>query len=407
MSTTSDARLTGRERLERLGVELVDADNHYYEAPDAFTRYLPAEFASRLRWVTLDNGARRLVIDGHMQRGISNPTFDPVAKPGALQEMFKHEGSFDYGRSGDELEPLQGVYQNRDLRLTVMDEQRVEKIWLFPTLAVSIEHLMFHDAALHTAALTAFNRWLEEDWGLDYRGRIHAVPCLTLHDPVWAVAELEWALALGARVIHLVAGSVPGGGHGRSPASPDFDAFWSRVDEAGVTVALHAADSGYYKGFSADWGELAEPPTHLITRFQMVTCMYRPVQDMIAAMILHGLFERFPRIRVVSVENGAFWVEFLLASLARVRHRRDFGQRHADPVETFRRHIYVEPFAEENLAAVAGLLGEDHVVFGSDWPHPEGTAEPAEFFDDAQDVSDSALLRIARENALELMSAAR
>jgi len=406
-SATTARSAVGRDRISALGLGLVDADNHYYEPADAFTRHLPRAFANSFRWVTLDNGARRLLVRGQLQRGIINPTFDPVAKPGALQEMFKNEGSFDYSRSGDDLEPLRVEYQDREARLAAMDRQGVDRVWMFPTLAVAIEHLLFDDTALHCAALRAFNRWLDEDWGLDHLGRIHAVPCFTLADVEWAVEELEWALSRGARLIHMISAPVPGGPHGRSPASPELDPFWARVDEAGVTVTLHSCDAGYYGQQSVHWGEMAAPPTHLITRFQMVTCMYRPVQDTIAALILHGLFERFPRIRVISVENGSFWVEFLLKNLAKVRHRQDFGQTHTDPVELFHRHVYVEPFDEEDLAHIVRVMGPDRVVFGSDWPHPEGTAQPVDFFDGRQAVSDDDLRLIARDNAVALMTEPR
>lgn len=407
MNPVATTRAVGRQRIESLGLGLVDADNHYYEAVDAFTRHLPKEHAHSFRWVTLDNGARRLLVNGHLQRGIINPTFDPISKPGALQEMFKNEGSFDYSRTGDELEPLRVEYQDRDARLAVMDRQGVEKAWMFPTLAVAIEQLLFDDTPVHCAALRALNRWMDEDWGLDHQGRIHSVPCLTLADLDWAIEELEWALDRGARLIHLISAPVPGGKHGRSPASPEFDPFWARVNEAGVTLALHSCDAGYYAQQSVHWSELAAPPTHLISRFQMVTCMYRPVQDTIAALILHGLFERFPRIRVISVENGSFWVEFLLKNLSKVRHREDFGRQHADPVELFHRHVYVEPFDEEDLAHIVGIMGAERVVFGSDWPHPEGTLEPADFFDASEGVSDDELRLIARDNALALMAEPR
>lgn len=400
-------RAVGLERIQSLGLGLVDADNHYYEAADAFTRHLPKEHANSFRWVTLDNGARRLLVNGYLQRGIINPTFDPIARPGALQEMFKNEGSFDYSRSGQDLEPLRVEYQDRDTRLAVMDRQGVERAWMFPTLAVAIEQLLFDDTPLHCAALRALNRWMDEDWGLDHRGRIHSVPCFTLADVDWAIEELEWALDRGARLIHLISAPVPGGRHGRSPASPEFDPFWARVNEAGVTLTLHSCDAGYYAQQSVHWSEMPVPPTHLISRFQMVTCMYRPVQDTIAALILHGLFERFPRIRVISVENGSFWVEFLLKNLSKVRHREDFGQKHADPVELFHRHVFVEPFDEEDLAHIIGVMGADRVVFGSDWPHPEGTVEPADFFDASDGVSDDELRLVARDNALALMAEPR
>jgi hypothetical protein len=407
VTATPATSTTGRQRLDGMGLALVDADTHYYEAPDAFTRHLPPEFATAFRWVTLDNGARRLIVNGHLQRGIINPTFDPIAKPGALQAMFKDQGSFDYSHSGDDLEPLRAEYQDRDLRLATMDAQGVERTWVFPTLAVAIEQLLFEDTPLHCAALRALNRWMDEDWGLAHLGRIHAVPCFTLADVDWAVEELEWALAGGARLIHLISAPVPGRLHGRSPADPEFDPFWARVDEAGVTVALHSCDAGYYRNQSVDWSEMADPPTHLISRFQMVTCMYRPVQDTLAALVLHGLFERFPRVRVVSVENGGFWVDFLLKNLQKVRFRQDFGRQHEDPVDLFLRHVYVEPFDEEDLGHLVDVLGPDHVVFGSDWPHPEGTVDPAAFFDGRAGLSDDVLRRIARENALALMAEPR
>jgi hypothetical protein len=404
---TATTPRTGSERIAALGIGLIDADTHYYEATDAFTRHLPPELSTAFRWVTLDNGARRLLVNGYLQRGIINPTFDPIARPGALQAMFKDEGSFDYSRSGDDLEPLRVEYQDRDARLAVMDLHGVEQTWVFPTLAVAIEQLLFGDTRLHCAALRALNRWMDEDWGLDHLGRIHAVPCLTLADVDWAIEELEWALGRGARLIHLISAPVPGGAHGRSPADPAFDPFWARVAEAGVTVALHSCDAGYYAQQSVHWSEMPAPPTHLITRFQMVTCMYRPVQDTIAALILHGLFERFPRIRVISVENGSFWVDFLLKNLHKVRHRQDFGRQHADPVDLFHQHVYVEPFDEEDLGHLIEVMGAHKVVFGSDWPHPEGTVEPADFFDGRDAVSDDDLRLIARDNALTLMAEPR
>jgi len=400
---TQHTKSAGERLVADLGLRLVDGDNHYYEPHDAFTRHLPKEFEHAFRWVTADGDKRRLVVNGRLQRGITNPTFDPIAKPGALQEMFKNQGSFDYKRSGDDLEAIRPEYLDRDARLQVMDAQGVDKIWLFPTLAVAIEHFLFDDTPLHAAALRSFNRWMEEDWGFAYQDRIHAVPCFTLADVDAAVADLEWALDKGARVIHLLAGPVPGGRVGRSPAAKEFDPFWARVDEAGVTVSLHAADSGYYDTHGASWGEMVDPPTHLYTRFQMVTCMYRPVQDMLAALVLHGLFERFPRIRAISVENGGFWVEFLLKSLTKVRHRRDFGQVHRDPVEVFHEHVFVQPYEEDDITRLVEVLGADHVVFGSDWPHPEGTVTPAGFFDELAGLPEAALRRIGRENALDLM----
>ena len=72
-----------------LDFPVFDADNHYYEALDAFTRHLdPAMRKRGMQWATID-GKQRLLVGGQVNRFIPNPTFDPVSKPGALSEYFR------------------------------------------------------------------------------------------------------------------------------------------------------------------------------------------------------------------------------------------------------------------------------------------------------------------------------
>src|SRR5258708_26105480 len=101
------------------------------------------------------------------------------------------------------------------------------------------------------------------------------------------------------------------------------------------------------------------PLTHLVYNFQVVTCAYRPIFDTLAALVLHGLFERFPRIRVVSVELGCHCVPFLLKSLGHVKRRRDWVGLKRDPIEYFPRHVLIEPFAEETGASLLDSIGAD------------------------------------------------
>jgi predicted TIM-barrel fold metal-dependent hydrolase len=383
---------------------LVDADNHYYEPADAFTRHLPRDLEKRrpFRWVRDERDRPRFVVDGRVFRRIVDPTFDPVARPGLLVEMFKNEGYTDYARTGDGLEPIRPEYRDRRARLEVMDQFGVDKIWLFPTLAVNIEQMIKNDAALTVGALRAFNRWLDEDWGFSHHERLYAVPLLSLIDVDAAIDELEWVLDRGARLIHLRACPIPGGNRGRSFCDPAFDRFWARVNEAGVTIAIHSADTGVMER-CADWGDMADPPTHLTSRFQLVVRDGREIYEAVADMILHGLFERFPRLRVVSVEMGSHWCGYLLHNLEKVRRRGEAGRTCDDPVELFRHHVFVEPYPEENLAELLGVMTADRVVFGSDWPHPEGTETPAAYFDEVTGISDGDLALIMRENALSLL----
>lgn len=383
----------------------VDADNHYYEAEDAFTRHLPSEWAKQkpFRWVTDDDGRRKLLVAGRMLRRISNPDFGEVAKPGYLQEVYKNDGVLDYSRTGESNEPVRLEYRDRDARLATMDERGVQRIWLFPTLAVNIEQMIRDDVPLTVAAMRAFNRWLDEDWGFAYQDRIYAAPLLSLADPQAAVDELQWVLDRGARLIHLRACPVPGGPKGRSYADPLFGEFWDLANSAGVTVAFHTGDAGMFERAS-EWGDLADPPTHLTSRFQQVFRDGREIFEAVADFILHGLLEAHPNIRVATIELGAAWCRPLLEGLTKVNRRKDMWRSSEDPVEVFRRHIFVSPYPEEDLNEVVDLLSSDRVLFGSDWPHPEGVDMPVEFFEGA-DLDPSDYRKIARDNALELLRA--
>ena len=104
--------------------------------------------------------------------------------------------------------------------------------------------------------LGAFNQWLDEDWGLNYKGRIFASPYVTLADVDWACAQLEWALERDARILVMRPSAVFTRNGPRSPGHKDFDPFWARVNEAGITVVTHIGatrhDSNGYDTKSID-----------------------------------------------------------------------------------------------------------------------------------------------------------
>ena len=98
-----------------------DADNHYYEAVDAFTRHLDPAFSKRgMQWASI-NGRQRLLVGGKINRFIPNPTFDPVSRPGALDEYFRGRNPVgaDTPELFGELEPIadRPEYRDRDARL--------------------------------------------------------------------------------------------------------------------------------------------------------------------------------------------------------------------------------------------------------------------------------------------------
>jgi predicted TIM-barrel fold metal-dependent hydrolase len=392
--------------VTRLDFGLVDADNHYYEPRDCFTRYLPADrLDAGVRLVTTDEGREAVLVGSRPFTVQAEPFRDRVTRPGALREMLRNLKAG--GARGDETtEEVQPAYVDREARLALMDEQGLDACLVLPTFGVCVEHFMVDDVDATYDNLHAFNRWLDDDWGFAWRDRIFAPPLLSLLDVDRAVAELEWVLDAGARVVHLR----PGPQGGRSPADEVFDPFWARVQEAGVAVAFHISESGYNALFSTAWGEEANPSSHRQSAFQW-SCSYgdRPIMDTVASLVFHNLFGRFPGVRILSLENGSLWVPYLLAAMDKMKGMGRNGPWPGGyvagrPSEVVRRHLFVSPYHEEDIVALVGVLGASQVLFGSDFPHPEGLAEPADFADALDGLSEADVRAIMRDNTASLLA---
>lgn len=359
---------------------IFDCDNHYYEALDAFERHVDRSLGARgVQWCTM-GGRQYHVVGGRVSHAVRNATFDPISKPGCLYDFLRGnpKGEDPLARLR-ESEPIPDHYRRPDARLRVMDAQGLGAVWLFPTLGVLYEQLLQPDVEAVTRVFTGFNRWLDEDWGLACEGRIFAAPYFSLCDVEWACAELEWALSRGARVLCTRPSAAWTKDGPRSPADPVFDPFWARVHEAGITVVIHAGDSGYQTNGYADerfsaFG--AGAPTGTGRPSIKSWSFERAALDFLATLIFERLFERFPNVRVASVENGSEFLPYLFRKLeSSGRNLRRWYRE--PPLETFRRHVWINPFWEDDVVEVAGLMGTDRVLFGSDWPHIEGLPEPA------------------------------
>ena len=391
--------------MRRLPYPVLDADTHYYEPRDAFTRHLDRKHWEEGIRIVRDERGREQILVGHRLYRMVVPEFEITTKPGALREMLKRMAEGDFKES-DAREPIQPEYRNRDARLRKMDAQGVDACVILPTIAIGIEHYMRDNVAQTYRNLDAFNRWLEEDWGFGPAGRIFGVPLVSLLEVEHAVAQLESLLERGARVIHIRPGPT---GSGRSPADPIYDPFWARVNEAGVPVACHMSESGYNEFLSPHWGEFPYPTSHKMSALQWTSFVGdRPIMDMIAALILHNLFGRYPNVKVMSVENGSLWVPYLLKQMDKMRGMGRngpwLGGRVTEkPSEIFKRHVHVAPYHEEDLVGLARLIGPEQVLFGSDYPHPEGLANPLDFADALDGLTDPQIRSIMSDNADKLL----
>ena len=357
-----------------------DADNHFYETKDSFTRHLPERYQPAIKYIEI-NGRTKIVVRNQISDYIPNPTFEVVARPGAQEEYFRNGNP--EGKSYRELvgEPMRAIPAFRDPveRIKVMDELGIDRTLMFPTLASLLEERLRDDAELTHAAIHALNQWIVDDWSFDHEDRIFAVPVITLPIVEKAIEELEFVLEHGARTILIRPAPVPVPGGSRSFALPHFDPFWEKVVEAGIPVTFHGSDSGYSR-YQADWTGPEEFLPFQMDAFRMMSSHHRAIQDSLSTMVCHGLLTRFPELKIMLIENGSEWLPGWAHELGETYKKvpQLFAE---DPFEALKRNIYINPFHEDDFEAVAGLLGTDHILFGSDWPHPEGLADPCGYAD--------------------------
>ena len=382
---------------------IFDADNHMYETTEAFTKFVPDRYKGVIRYVQVE-GRTKIVVNGRISEYIPNPTFDVVARPGAQEDYYRKgnpEGKSMREIFGDPIKALP-AFRAPGPRLELMDEQGVERCLMFPTLASLLEERLKEDIKATHAVVHALNEWMYETWQFNYADRIFSTPVITLPIVEKAIEELEWVVERGAKAVLIRPAPVPGFGTSRSMALKEYDPFWEKVVEHDILVAFHSSDSGYDR-YTNDWlgdgGEFLPFQPQPFRSFSM----WRPIEDTVASLVCHGALSRFPTLKVAVIENGATWVAPLLAKLAELwkKQPQAFAE---NPTEVIKRQIHVSPFWEEDLGAMAELLGPDRVLFGSDYPHPEGLADPRRYIEEMAHVPTEVQAKIMGGNLSRLMN---
>ena len=360
---------------------IFDCDQHMYETRDAFTRHLDKAFLGQAITTTKLANGKEVILAGDRVIVALEPEFGEAYKPGSLKQMLKQMAT---GAPSENymFEPMRAEYQNREARLRVMDEQGVASTIMYPGgWALMAEEYVRDSDALY-ANLHALNLYMEEEWGFGADGRIYAPATLSLRDLDLAVKELDDVLARGARFIMLPTGPA----YGRSPGDPYFDPFWARINDAKASVCFHITEHWFNSHIAPAWGHPPTPMHFRMSAWQwMNTYGEYPIITTLSAIIFDNLFGRFPDIQVLVSEYGASWVPHFVKHMDKSRGMGRNGPWVGGPLderpsEIFRKHIRVVPYPEDDTVEIVRALGQhESIVMGSDWPHAEGIAEPADF----------------------------
>jgi uncharacterized protein len=329
------------------GHRVVDADGHVVEPTDAW-RTVPEPYRPT---VTRDtHGYEHVVVDGTEILAVPLGT---LATPGA---RFSDPGSFL------SLDQAQAGGSDAAARLSDMDAEGIDQAVLFPSIGLYFWALSDPRAAVPIAR--AYNDWLAGYCAVDPT-RLFGAAMLPMQDPGAAAAEL-----LRARhELGFVAGFVrPNPCCGRSLSDPAYEPVWEAAEQSATTVAVHEGSSVIVPTLGSDrpFNPLV---LHAVSHaFEEMLCC--------AQLIAFGVLQRYPSLRVVFLESGGGWVPFWLERLD--EQAESFGgfcpELRLKPSEYFARQCWISyEIDEHTLPALARFIGEERIVWGSDYPHHDAT----------------------------------
>ncbi len=336
---------------------VVSADSHVVEPPDLWERNLPKHLRERA------------------PRAIANPRGPGFLFVAEGTAPFPVAGVFAAGQTGrsgkraeetaehmakgyDQAPP--GAY-DATARMLDQDTDGVEAEVLYPSLGLPLFALK--DGELQTACFGVYNDWLAEMVS-DQPRRVYGVGLVSLHDVDRAIDAVQALAAQNLRGVLIWASPPPG----RSYAGDEFDRFWAAACDADLPVSLHS--------FAGHGPESALPDLSEPTAVQLWhATAFHEVQRTLIALIVGGVLERFPRLKIVSVENDVGWMPHVMS---RMDHSwggsaNGWAGVPRKPSDYFRRQIYGTFQDDYSAPATVGVFGAENYMWASDYPHADST----------------------------------
>lgn len=374
-----------------------DADSHVMETPEWLLPFADPALRPRLRPLVLTGvrpGEESFIEDIRRSHG------DPVVRAAAEAEIMLRKNWSALGSFVREDRP-------RALDLLGFASQLVFNTFLNPLL-LAAEHgddldFAYGLARAHDRAMVAF---------CSVDRRLLPTGYVPLADFARARSAAAEAIGLGCKAL-LVASACP---RGHSPSHVELDPVWAVAAEAGVPIVLHVGGGGrlldpaYFEN-----GLPAVPDFHGgAENFRSIDYMAIPGPPMqtLATMILDGVLDRHPALRVGVIEQGAVWLPGWMRQLDSAfeafRRTEERLQRLAlRPSEYVRRQVRATPYPAEPVGWIIREAGEEVCLFSSDWPHVEGGRNPLRrFAESTQGLPARALDRFYAENFEDLMGPA-
>lgn len=338
---------------------VVDCDSHVMEPADLWERYIEPRYRDRAIRVIRDpaDGMEVLLVDNQpLLRG----TLGGLGGVDIDRRKLLTPGEVSYAEGCPPASYLP------EERLRLLDSWQVDAGVLFPTVGILWD---VADNGLASAYARAYNNWVNDFASRDSR-RMIRIAHLALQDPEEALRELRRCLKLGFKGIFLAPETI----NGKRFSHRDFDPIWHECEEAGIPACLHVIVR-----FNRAPGLLGNfyQPGEFRAVYGFALGGFAQIVPAVMTMVADGLFDRFPRLKVLCVEAGCGWAPYIMDRMdEKHEHLGWTYPLEMKPSDYFRRNIWVVAEPEERtIGTVMELMGEERVLWGSDFPHIDSTLE--------------------------------
>jgi predicted TIM-barrel fold metal-dependent hydrolase len=343
---------------------VVDADSHWCEPADLFTKLAPPAFKDRVPRVEEIDGQTMWVFDGH-----------PIGRFSAAGVIGRdgHKESSDTALNHWDHDMVHVGAWDPEVRLQVMDECGIDAQVIFPgTIGLGGQDLgLIDDAALCRLAIELYNDRMAEIQA-ESNDRLLPMPLMPAWDIDLCVTEAQRVAALGMRGVNMT--SDPQDLGAPDLANSAWDPFWETVSGLQLPVHFHIGASVTAMTF---YGSYPWPSHPMNTQLAIGgSLLFIGNARVVTNLILSGMFDRYPALKMVSVESGVGWIPFILETLdyeMAENAPQELAQLQKPPSEYFRSNLYATFWFENNrnkLPELIEAVGEDSILFETDFPHP-------------------------------------
>jgi predicted TIM-barrel fold metal-dependent hydrolase len=358
MDAPRRAAMSAPQRLRYVGA--IDADGHILEAADLWERHLEPRYRERALRLRRDAyGLEYLEIDGRPSKVVRGGMLGMLGGMGKQigEVLPSPEHTYAGGASFGAMDAGE--------RLQRLTQEGLDAAFLYPTLGVLWE-AECTDAEIAQAYTRAYNRWII-DFCADSGGRLIPIAHLSMGDPSAAAQELERAVRAGARGGWVAPFTMSKKPHGH----PDHDRLFAAAQDLDVPIAIHPT-------FEPKWATPGRFDDLHGAHFFLNVTAADAVRHAFTTLFQFGVFDRFPRLKIVVLESGAGWIGYWLdrmdgyaaSLLGRAVPLKE------KPSSYFGRQCFISCDPDERtVPALMELYGEDRFFWASDFPHPDHTGD--------------------------------